>query len=82
MRGFVVGVLSLIALQVFSADGGPEAGGRLLGWVNTGLQKALSGNVALIPTAQTAPAATPAPTGPTPAGGISLPRNPPLSVQV
>jgi hypothetical protein len=80
VRGFAVGVLSLIALQVFSSSGGPEAGGKLVGWINTGLKKALSGEVALIPTAKTAPAAAPAPS--TPAGGISLPRNPPLSVQV
>lgn len=75
MRGIAAGVLTLIVLQVFSSSGGPEAGGKLLGWVNTGLQKALSPNVAAIPTAKKAPPAKAAPsTGST--GGIDLPRNP------
>lgn len=82
MRGFAVGVLSLIVLQVFSSSGGPEAGGKLVGWLNTGLKKALSGEVALIPTVKTAAPAKPAPATPDLSGGISLPRNPPLSVQV
>lgn len=81
MRGVIGGVLTLIALQVFSSGSGPAAGGKLVGWVNTGLKKALSPEVALIPTRKTAPPSSSK--KPAPAGGISLPRNPSVgSVQV
>lgn len=75
MRGLVGGVLTLIALQVFSSGKGPDAGGKLVTWINVGLQKAISPEVALIPNRK--PPAKTSPTAPTP-GGISLPRNPSL----
>lgn len=82
MRGVAVGILTLIALQVFGSSGGPEAGGKLAGWIATGLKKAISADVAAIPTSKAAKPAAATPPGGTPAGQITLPRNPPLGVQV
>jgi hypothetical protein len=76
VRGILGGALTLIVLQVFTSSNGPEAGGKLIGWLNTGIKKALSPDVALIPTARKAP---PAKTNTAPStGGVSLPRNPSL----
>lgn len=80
MRGILAGALTLIALQVFSTGKGPDAAGKLIGWVNTGITKALSPDVAAIPTARKAP---PAKTPAAPSTGINLPRNPSVgTVQV
>jgi hypothetical protein len=81
VKGIVAGALTLIMLQVLVASkGGPESAGKFIGWINTGITKALSPSVALIPTRKTAPAASAAkPSTP----GVSLPNNPPVgTVQV
>lgn len=78
MRGIVAGVITLIVMQVFSSGSGPDSAGKLVGWLNVGLQKALSPEVALIPTAKKAPPAkSTAPSKPS-TGGVNLPKNPPI----
>ena len=82
-RSIAVGGLSLIALQVFLSGTGPEAGSKLLLWLNTGLEKLLSPKVAAIPyvaKAAAAPAAKPTAPGISyQPGPIGLPTNPPVS---
>lgn len=84
MKGIVAGVLTLIALQVFSSGKGPDAGGQLLQWINKGLKAAISPDVAAIPNTKKAPPAKSSGSSSAPStGGISLPRNPPVgTVQV
>lgn len=82
MRGFLAGALTLIALQVFSSSKGPEAGGKLVLWVNSGIRKAFAPDLAAIPNRRTSPPASRPSGGGTPGGGISLPRNPSVTVQV
>lgn len=81
-RSLAVGILSLIALQVFVSGQGPDKGGQLLGWVATGLDKAISPKVAAIPTVKGAkPAAAAAAPAPTVKGGVgNLPANPTVTV--
>lgn len=79
MRGVLAGVLTLIALQVLGSGRGPEQGGKLALWLASGLDKALSPDIAAVPTRKTAP---PAKNGKAPVGGISLPRNPSLGSTV
>lgn len=80
-RPVASGVLTLVVLQVFLSGRGPEAGGQLLGWVNTGLQKALSPKVAAIPYVKPPASAKPS----TPKkdewkeGPIGLGTNPPVT---
>ena len=79
MRGILAGALTLIVLQVFSSGSGPASAGKLIGWVNTGLQKAISPEVAAIPTAKSAkkPAASSSTKAPSTGGVVAtLPRNP------
>lgn len=83
MKGLLAGALTLIALQVFSSSRGPEAGGRLVLWINSGIRAAFAPDLAAIPNRRSSPPASRAPAGGRgPAGGISLPRNPSVSVQV
>lgn len=78
MRGVLAGVLTLIALQVLGSGNGPAAGGAFAVWLSKGLEKALSPEVAAIPTAKKAPPAkSSSSSGST--GGIALPRNPSVS---
>lgn len=78
-RPLAYGALSLIALQVFLTGKGPTAGGALLGWVSTGLTKAMSPTVAAVPYVATAPPAKTPPAKPAPGNGpIGLPKNPPV----
>lgn len=81
MRGIIAGALTLIVMQAFGSGKGPDQAGKLVQWINVGLKKAISPDVAAIPTAKTAP---PAKTSTAPStGGIDLPRNPPVgTVQV
>jgi hypothetical protein len=72
-RGVFGGVLTLIVMQAFSSGKGPEQAGKLGGWIATGLQKALSPDIAAIPRRKTA---TPASTSGT---ATTLPRNPVLT---
>lgn len=51
-RGVAAGVLTLIALQALGSGTGPERGGQLLVWLSKGLSRALSPDVAAIPTAK------------------------------
>lgn len=51
-RGVAAGVLTLIALQALGSGSGPEKGGQLLVWLSKGLSRALSPDVAAIPTAK------------------------------
>jgi hypothetical protein len=81
MRGIIGGALTLIILQAFSTGKGPDQAGKLIQWVNLGLTKAMSPDVAAIPTRKTAPPSK-APAAPS-TGGIDLPRNPSVgTVQV
>jgi hypothetical protein len=82
-RPLATGALSLIALQVFLSSKGPDAGGRLLTWSTSALDKMLSPKVAAVPyVARRKPPAAPAKppsaddwrTGP-----IGLPTNPPVT---
>lgn len=56
MRGFIVGSLALIALQVLVSGQGPDRAAGLLGWTSKALEKALSPDVAAIPQTKTATA--------------------------
>ena len=51
-RGVAAGVLTLIALQALGSGSAPEKGGQLLVWLSKGLSRALSPDVAAIPTAK------------------------------
>ena len=77
MKGFVGGILTLIALQVFSSGAGPKAAGNLVSWIDKGLRAAISGDVAAIPTRKTAPPQSTGKSSTAPKKGyIDLPRNP------
>lgn len=78
-RSIAAGVLTLIGIQVFVSGRGPEAGGQLLTWIDTGLRAAISPKVAAIPTRKTAGTTTPAPgksSDDWKNGPIGLPTNP------
>lgn len=53
-RGVIGGVLTLIVLQALGSGSAPEKGGQLLVWLSKGLSRALSPEVAAIPTAKSA----------------------------
>lgn len=79
-RGVAAGVLTLIALQALGSGSGPEKGGQLLVWLSKGLSRALSPDVAAIPTAKGAakkPAASPSKS--TNPNAIVGQRNPPIT---
>ena len=80
MRGFLLGSLALIALQVVVSGRGPDRAAGLLDWSGKALQRALSPDVAAIHqvaslnttgAAKTAPTAAQAPTVTLPASGLS-----------
>ena len=78
-RGVAAGVLTLIALQALGSGSGPDKGGQLLVWLSQGLSRALSPDVAAIPTAKGAakkPAASPSKS--TNPNAIVGQRNPPI----
>lgn len=83
--------MTLIVLEVFVTGKGPEQAGSLFGWINTGLKKAISPDVALIPTRASAKAKAPAKASPAPKSGssddwkngpIGLPTNPSVTKTV
>jgi hypothetical protein len=78
-RGVAAGVLTLIALQALSSGGAPEKAGGLLLWASKALSRALSPDVAAIPTAKKA-AKAPAPSSSksTNPNSIVGQRNPPI----
>jgi hypothetical protein len=83
MRGIFGGVLTLIILQAIGSSKGPEQAGKFLGWVQSGLDHALSPSKAAIPTRKSAAKpstkpATPSKPNSSTTGGVSLPRNPVL----
>lgn len=59
MRGFLIGTLALIALEVGVTGKGPEAAQVGAGWFNSVLQRLLSADVAGVPQRR-APSAGPA----------------------
>jgi hypothetical protein len=77
LRGLAAGALTLIAMQALGSGKGPEQGGKLLGWVAGGLRKALSPEVAAIPTAAKSPPAQQA-GGKAEPSSATMPRNPSL----
>lgn len=80
-RGFAAGALMLIALEVLGSGKGPEQGGKLLGWVNSGLRRVMAADVPAIPTVGGAKQSKSKPDDKPDTGGIAgeLPRNPPVS---
>jgi hypothetical protein len=76
VRGFLVGSLALIVLEVFLSGQGPTEAGGLIGWTSTALADFLSPDHPGVPTATKASASTKAaavttptiPTAPIPGG--------------
>jgi hypothetical protein len=77
VKGILGGVLTLIVLQALTANDKTTAqGGKLLVWLASGVNHALSPKVAAIPNRKP-PKAQPAPKSSSPStGGVDLPRNP------
>lgn len=55
LGSIAAGVLTLIVIQAFGSGQGPEQGSALMGWIASGVNRALNPSIAAIPTAAKAP---------------------------
>jgi hypothetical protein len=82
VKSIFAGVLTLIALQAFGSGNGPAQGGKLLVWIQKGVTRALSPDVAAIPTAKSGHTSTASDAAASKAGGIVGQRNPTIGTPV
>lgn len=67
MKGFLIGTIALVALQVLVTTNGPDVAGGLLGWANDGIRRLADPNTPGLPRRKTSTTA-PAPSATKPAG--------------